>query len=150
MNKILNLDPVKFSFSVKTIRTLYDSCAINIRSLNSLGIVSESYESLLGPATLNLLSDGLKLEFNKRRNSKQQYNVTELIDFIRLEVESREASNLIINSKKKEPNYCRQNKNNYVRRESIPTASALTSIAKPYCFFCNSNNYDKGKCEKSN
>ena len=135
MNKLLNLDPVKSSSNVKALRTLYDSCEINIRSLNSLGIVSESYGSLLGPIILKLLPDDLNLEFNKRRNSKQQYNITELLDFIRLEVESREASNLIINSKKKEPNYCRQNKNNYVRRESIPTASALTSIAKPYRFF---------------
>ena len=150
MNKLLNLILIKCSFIVKALRTLYSSCEINIRSLNSLVIISELYGSLLGPIKLKLLPYDLNLEFNKRRNSKQQYNILELLDFIRLEVESRETSNLIINSKKKETNYCRQNKNNYIKRENIPTASALTSITKLYCFFCNSNTHDAEKCEKSN
>ena len=105
INKLLNLNPVKSSFNVKALRTLYDFCVINIRSLNSLGIESESYGSLLGiifkSIILKLLPNDLNLEFNKQRNSKQQYNTTELIDFIRLEVESRKASNLIMNLKKK-------------------------------------------------
>ena len=87
MNKLLNLDPVKSSANVKALRTVYESCKINIRSLNSLDIVSECYGSLLGPIILQLLADDLNLEFNERLNSKQQYNITELLDIFRLEVE---------------------------------------------------------------
>lgn len=151
MNKLLNLEPVKSSSNIKALRTLYDSCEINIRSLNSLGIVSDSYGSLLGPVILKLLPDDMNLEFNKKRSSKQQYNITELLDFIRLEVESREASNLIINSKKKETNYgVRQTKGNYLNGTNVPTASALTTVYKPYCFYCKSNTHDVRKCEKTN
>ncbi|XP_054713877.1 uncharacterized protein LOC129223335 [Uloborus diversus] len=149
MNNLLNLDPVKHSSNVKALRTLYDSCEINIRSLNSLGIVSESYGSLLGPIILKLLPDDMNLEFNRKRNSKKQYNVTELLDFIRLEVESLEASNVIINSKKRKSNSeFAQNKNNYSR--SVPTTSALTTMTNSYCYYCNENTHDVRKCEKTN
>ncbi|XP_054709043.1 uncharacterized protein LOC129218741 [Uloborus diversus] len=149
MNNLLNLDPVKYSSNVKALRTLYDSREINIRSLNSLGIVSESYGSLLGPIILKLLPDDMNLEFNRKRNSKKQYNVTELLDFIRLEVESLEASNVIINSKKRKSNSeFAQNKNNYSR--SVPTTSALTTMTNSYCYYCNENTHDVRKCEKTN
>ena len=63
MNKLLNLDPVKRLYNIKTLRTLYNSCKINnnIRSLNSLGIVLEFYGSLLGLVILKVLPDELNL-----------------------------------------------------------------------------------------
>lgn len=57
MSKLLNLTPVKKSSDVHALRQLYDECEIQIRSLESLGVVSESYGSLLCPILLKMIPD---------------------------------------------------------------------------------------------
>lgn len=115
-----------------------------------MGTVAKSYGTILNPVIWKLLPGDMNLEFNRMRNSKQ-YSVTELFHFIRLEDEIREGSNLIINSKKRNRSYgVRQNKNNYSTGVGVPNASSLTTVIKPYYFYCNQNTHNVEKCNKAN
>lgn len=64
MTKLLNLNPVKNASDVKALRYLYDNCEIQIRSLASMGVVSDTYGSLLCPILMKLIPEEMTLEFS--------------------------------------------------------------------------------------
>lgn len=43
MNKLLNLTPVKRAWNIAAICRLYDDIGIQVRSLRSMGVVSDTY-----------------------------------------------------------------------------------------------------------
>ncbi|KFM71285.1 Hypothetical protein in type-1 retrotransposable element R1DM, partial [Stegodyphus mimosarum] len=90
MNKLLNLNPVKNSSNIRALRELYDNCEIQISNLNSLGVASGSYGHLLCPILLKLIPPDIGLEFNRRRAKNSDWDINELITFIKEEIESRE------------------------------------------------------------
>ncbi|XP_035220941.1 uncharacterized protein LOC118193882 [Stegodyphus dumicola] len=53
-------------------------------------MVSETYGSLLCPILLKLIPSEITLEYSRNRNSDQTWNVNELMEFIRKEIESCE------------------------------------------------------------
>lgn len=57
MTKLLNLNPVKNASDIKALRYLYDNCEIQIRSLASMGVVSDTYGSLLCPILMKLIPE---------------------------------------------------------------------------------------------
>lgn len=146
ISKLLNLEPVKNSNNTFALRRLYDSIEIQIRNLNSLEVTSGTYGTLLTPILLRLIPNELNLEFNRMRKSKENFDVKELIDFLRQEVECRETANQIQNKmqiqnsaqhfKEKERshvNYPTESKvNSYWRRdnESSPKQKFLTEEYK--------------------
>ncbi|XP_055948609.1 uncharacterized protein LOC129981696 [Argiope bruennichi] len=95
MSKLLNLVPVTDSNNIYGLRKLYDTVEINLRSLESLKVTSEMYGHLLYPILIKLIPEDLVLEFNRKKvdNSvKFEFNVTELLNFLRIEIECRESS----------------------------------------------------------
>lgn len=101
MNKLLNLNPVKDTNNVLGLRRLYDTCEVQIRSLESLGVNSSMYGHLLYPILIKLIPDELALEFNRRRLDKENnsFDVIELLKFLKLEIECRESSIMFQNSR---------------------------------------------------
>lgn len=67
MSKLLNLTPVKKSSDLNALRQLYDECEIQIRSLESLGVVSETYGSLLCPILLQMIPEDIALDYSHQR-----------------------------------------------------------------------------------
>ncbi|GFY15810.1 integrase catalytic domain-containing protein [Trichonephila clavipes] len=97
MNRLLNLTPVRKSFDVIAIRNLYDQLEINIRGLESLEISPDSYSCLLFPIIMKAIPPDLALEYNKKHNETQS-QITDLIAYLRSEVESRERTELLVKS----------------------------------------------------
>ncbi|GFV91516.1 DUF1758 domain-containing protein [Trichonephila clavipes] len=93
MNRLLNLTPVRKSFDVIALRNLYDQLEINIRGLESLEISPDSYSCLLFPIIMKAIPPDLALEYNKKHNETQS-QITDLIAYLRSEVESRERTEL--------------------------------------------------------
>ncbi|XP_054713000.1 uncharacterized protein LOC129222513 [Uloborus diversus] len=148
MNKLLNLEPVRSSSNILGLRNLYDQLLINIRNLDSLNVASGSYGHLLNPIVLKLLPEDLTLEFHRKRASKENFEVTELIDFIKNEVECRETAKLIKgeeNIKTREianPQY-----NTYKSRNSrTKNISSFNTAVKIFCIFCNSDSHPTSQC----
>ncbi|KAM9793657.1 uncharacterized protein ACBT44_018015 isoform 1-T1 [Syngnathus typhle] len=90
MSKLLNLTPVKKSSDVAALRHLYDECEIQIRSLESLGVQSDTYGCLLCPVLLQLVPEDIALAYTRQPNSTNDWKVQELIKFLQNEVQSRE------------------------------------------------------------
>lgn len=153
MKKLLSVEPVKNVTNVKLLRKFYDHCEIQIRSLTALNVTSGSYGNLLCPIILQKLPEVLSLEYNRKRKSTSEFDITELIEFIRNEVECREASCVFSkdsNLKDSEFPYKikTQSNKNYTKGKNIPSASAFTTVIKPYCFYCRVNSHDVESCEK--
>ncbi|GBM72404.1 hypothetical protein AVEN_175578-1 [Araneus ventricosus] len=99
MNKLLSSEPVRNISNVKSLRKLFDECEIQIRSLESLSITSESCGNFLCPISLQRIPEELNFEFNQNRKEQSKFDITELIEFLRKEIYCREAPNLMNYSK---------------------------------------------------
>ncbi|GFX83801.1 integrase catalytic domain-containing protein [Trichonephila clavipes] len=95
MNRLLNLTPVRKSFDVIALRNLYDQLEINIRGLESLEISPDSYSCLLFPIIMKAIPPDLALEYNKKHNETQS-QITDLIAYLRSEVESGERTEFLV------------------------------------------------------
>ncbi|GFS78418.1 integrase catalytic domain-containing protein [Trichonephila clavipes] len=95
MNRLLNLTPVRKSFDVIALRNLYDQLEINIRGLESLEISPDSYSCLLFPIIMKAIPPDLALEYNKKHNETQS-QITDLIAYLRSEVESCERTEFLV------------------------------------------------------
>lgn len=159
MNKLLNLNAVKYSSNIRALRELFDNCEIQIRNLNSLGVTAGSYGHLLCPVLLKLIPSDIALEFNRKRVNHSDWDINELMKFIKHEVESREVTGLVANP----DNYNVKNerirnqfnkrdivKNDRIRNQignrDIPSTSALFSNFSLYCIYCNNNDHVTDKC----
>ncbi|GFU88217.1 integrase catalytic domain-containing protein [Trichonephila clavipes] len=95
MNRLLNLTPVRKLFDVIALRNLYDQLEINIRGLESLEISPDSYSCLLFPIIMKAIPPDLALEYNKKQNETES-QITDLIAYLRSEVESRERTEFLV------------------------------------------------------
>ena len=93
MNKLLDLPPVKRSCDAVGLRKLYDTCEVQMRGLESLGIQPDSYSCLLYPVLIKSIPPDLALDFNKKAAHQSETKITDLLDFLKAEVESRERTN---------------------------------------------------------
>lgn len=86
MTKLLNLNPVKKVSDVVALRQLYDDCEIQICSLESLGVVSETYGSLLCPVLLQLIPEQIALQYSRQRGASDEWRVSEVMEFLQNEI----------------------------------------------------------------
>ena len=86
------LDPCgkKKSSDIAALRHLYDECEIQIRSLESMGVHSDTYGCLLCPVLLQLLPEDIALLYTRKSDPNGEWKVLELIQFLQNEVQSRE------------------------------------------------------------
>ncbi|UYV77359.1 hypothetical protein LAZ67_15000683 [Cordylochernes scorpioides] len=80
MNNLLALKPLRVTKDVGVFRELYGRILVQIRSLESLGVVVESYGNLLCPLLLKLLPSDLKLELH--REFTGAFSLGDLIEFL--------------------------------------------------------------------
>ena len=144
MDSMLNLESVVNAADIKGIRQLYDEMEIHIRSLQSLGVSSESYGTLLVPVILNKIPEELRLLIS-RKFDKDKWEVSEILMAFKEELEARERCVLMKASSSSSPQ-----RNGMQSRGKAPfTASALNAgknnSTSPSCTFC-SQHHASSKC----
>ena len=100
------------------LRLVYVKISINIRGLESLGISSSQYGSLLIPVIMSKLPHEIRVQVAKN-TAREVWDMSELLEVIRQEVEAREISEgvkTIVNLEKVDP-----------KLQRTPTANALLS-----------------------
>ncbi|GFS65861.1 uncharacterized protein TNCV_390871 [Trichonephila clavipes] len=171
MSKLLNLYPVKDSNNVIGLRKLYDICKIQIRSLESLDVTSGMYGHLLQPILLKLLPEDLVLDFNRKQLGKKEestFDVMELLQFLKIEIECRESANLLSGSKGERKKFIphnskhmpivsgdnqnisrsRQNKNHIpLNSNSSRTFEYFTPVIEKKCIYCDSDKHGSELCD---
>lgn len=148
MNKLLLVDSVKTVHNVTALRKMYDAIETQVRSLESLGVATGTYSSLLSTIILQKLPEELNLLYNRQRTTKELFDIKDLIEFLRKEIECRETSLLLGNQRNSvTENVTRKPVNNYNYpkakypynpKRNVPTASALIStVENRNCIFCS-------------
>ena len=130
MEALLNLEAVTSQCSLKALRHLHDLVESQVRGLRALGIVAESYGSLLSPVILSKLPPEFRLIVNSEVK-EDRWQLDELMKVIDAEVRARERA---INSSEKSSG------SHPIRgpSRSLPTSTALLSSDSPLpkCSYC--------------
>lgn len=90
MSRLLNLNPVRKSYDIISLRKLYSECQTHIRGLENNGINTNTYGALLYPVLLKSIPRDLALEFARKTHSGNKNTITELLEFLKIEIECRE------------------------------------------------------------
>ncbi|GFV16452.1 uncharacterized protein TNCV_1525981 [Trichonephila clavipes] len=94
LSNLLKLTPVRNPTDIVGLRNLYDRAETQIRSLESLGVKGESYSNLLTSILLKQIPSVLVLEFN-RSQKDEGFDLSALLQFLHLEIRSREQASQI-------------------------------------------------------
>ncbi|GBN72916.1 hypothetical protein AVEN_88549-1 [Araneus ventricosus] len=154
MNKLLNLESVKSASNVKALRRLYDEIEIAVRNLEAQGVTKGSFGQLLIPVLLKSIPEEFVLEFNRKKKSKDEICVSDLLDFIKNEIECRESTYLLCQEKKVTlpPRFEHAKFDNKKFSRNVPTAASFNAVDSRTCIFCdkyhNSVSCDKSVSEK--
>ena len=135
MDVLLNVEPVTSSYNLRGLRQLYDTIESHVRGLQSLGVSSDSYGSLLSSVLLSKLPQELRLILSRELGS-DDWKLDRVMQLLETEVQAREraSSNTAITQAPKNP------------PRSPSTAIAATLVAgstdmKPACYFCGQSHY---------
>ncbi|XP_064464869.1 uncharacterized protein LOC135376198 [Ornithodoros turicata] len=151
---------------------LYDHTQAHIRGLRALGVANSAYAALLVDILLKALPSDITLEYYRRsarattatavqqdsasgdgqREVQHDTSYTEkelerVLDFLRIEVESREKSGMVSTNRDGPPRGGTLGKS--LRKEkNVPAAAVLQSLAKATskCIFCDSEDHSSGDC----
>ena len=89
MDILLNVEPVTLYYNLRGLRQLYDTVESNIPGLQSLGVSSDSYGSLLSSVLLNKLPQELKLIISRELESGD-CNLDRIMQLLETEVQARQ------------------------------------------------------------
>lgn len=159
MTKLLNLTPVKKSSDVTALRQLYDECEVQTRSLESLGVVSDTYGGMLCPILLQMMPDDMALEYSRQRGDNDEWKVADVLKFLQTEVQTRERTVQMMKSFNQRENQFtnKQSSKSYstsdmkVKKPNMTSAAALhvTEQKVHNCLFCDSAEHKSEKCQEN-
>ena len=141
MDEILKI-PSATGDRTAPLRFMYDKVSVHVRGLSSLGVSADQYGSLLIPIIMSKLPSEIRLQI-ARRSSNKVWDMEELLDTIKIEIEAREVSegSSITNLNAK------ANTGNSPQRTK-PTASTLVASEQKSknsfqirCAFCDGHHY---------
>ena len=115
MDEMLNI-PECVNDNASQLRLVYDKISLSIRGLESLGVSSNQYGSLLIPVIMSKLPHEIRVQV-ARNTALEVWDMSELLEVIRQEVEAREISEGVktnVNLEKVNP-----------KPQRTPTANAL-------------------------
>ena len=142
MNKLLHLSNVETAANVSKLRELYDQLEVNIRSLRTMGVQSETYGTLLIPIVMDKIPKEISLEINRKLDKKDSLDVDKVLTLIKAEVEARERC-LKTRVSTEPQDSQRRNDKQEIRRKSDfnSTCSTLYTGNRNivYCSFCSKN-----------
>jgi len=140
MESLLQL-PVCAGDRSSHLRLVYDKIKVNVRGLEALGVRADQYGSFLIPIIMAKLPSEVRLQIARVTN-KDVWEVEELLQVIKAEVEAREISDTIKVQDVRNPDTSRRN----VR----PTASTLMMreqcLTGRECVYCKGEHYS-ASCE---
>ena len=88
MDEILKI-PGCINDNVPRLRLVYDQISVNIRGLESLGVSSNQYGSLLIPVIMSKLAHEVRVQVHKN-TPREVWQMLELLEVMKQEVEARE------------------------------------------------------------
>ncbi|XP_064475618.1 uncharacterized protein LOC135389507 [Ornithodoros turicata] len=153
LSRLRHLPTVISSNDVSSMTKLYDYLQANIRDLTSLGTPVSSYATMMSGIVLRSFPSDVAVDFHRRRATRTDPNKQEtaeeelntIIEFLKVEVESRERSNPSGKTEGRSRPPILQGRNS-----KIPSANVLqTSAHQNACFFCGSLSHPSTHCDSA-
>ena len=117
MDELLKI-PGCTSDKASQLRFVYDKISVNVRGLESLGVSSSQYGSLLIPVIMSKLPQEVRIQV-ARNTAREVWQMSDILDVIRQEVEARKISEGVkVNADKPNPAY---------NQMKTPSAAALSA-----------------------
>ena len=114
-----------------SLRSTLDKIMVHVRGLGSLGIGSEQYGSLLIPVIMSKFPNEIRLRAARETN-KDVWEIEELLQIIKQEVEAREASGgTCVNPSRA----------TFLPNRTPTTGSFVTNSTGIRCVYCNGDHY---------
>ena len=149
MDEILKIQACT-SDKLSALRYVYDKISVHVRGLASLGISSEQYGSLLIPNIMSKIPSGVRLQI-ARKSTKVVWEIDELLQTIKIEIEAREASEATKATETSSHKF--QKSQGSIRGYNPPTANSLVAKTKDggnlkiQCVYLEGSHYS-ASCEK--
>ena len=89
MDALMALEPVTSNNNTRALRHLHDKIESNVRSLSAMGVVAESYGTLLSSVIVNKLPSGLRLMIG-RKICEGEWKLVSILKELAQEIEARE------------------------------------------------------------
>ena len=137
MDTLLNLEPARSMGNIKAVRKVVDSVETHVRGLKALGIDSKQYGTLLVPILMDKLPEEIRLIIS--RKYKDNFDLTELVEAAKLEIEARERCRIAHSdsSKEKQTEGYRKSKFQQSTGSALVSGEGQTRPSK--CLFCEGN-----------
>ena len=160
MERLSNLAPVSSGSNVKELRNLYDQIEANVRSLQTLGVDSGSYGSLLVSVLLTRIPEEIRLIVTREYTEGSDWNLDNLLKALEKELSARERCRMIsqedrlstvhtlnVNESQIRCVYC-NNKHKSVacRTISDPIERKKYLMQNRRCFLCLSDKHKASHC----
>ena len=124
--------------NISELRAIYDKIMVNVRGLESLGISSEKYGSLLIPVIMSRMPSEIALQV-ARKTSQDIWSIDEIMTIIRQEIEAREIGKGIS---------AIETKGNGRPLRTAPIGTTKTFVSRSEnpkkeieCYFCKKHHY---------
>ncbi|XP_064463407.1 uncharacterized protein LOC135374345 [Ornithodoros turicata] len=169
LHNLRHLPRVKSSEDVPALRKLYDRVQTNTRGVQSLGVFSTTYSSMMVDILLSVLPSDIVVEYHRKLStmesscrleddapsaasrgssgtasdaSQASTEMVKLLNFLRVEIESRERAGVLDSKWDNTPAPKRKHGGN------PPSALVLHSTGKVSsgCFFCGSKGHNADAC----
>lgn len=167
LNKITSLIPVRRSSDIAGLRTLYDTCDIQVKCLEALKVPKANYGYMFCHMVIKLLPQDIALEYSRKLENLDEYDVSILMDHLKKEVECRERAVILnrpvqaINEDHSERHtsrgktFQRVETNNssryssFVPRNRVPSTAVLNIAvsSQEICCYCNDNAHKPEDCK---
>ena len=145
MQSLLNLQSFQ-NDKISDLRVIYDTIMVHVRGLESLGVSSEKYGSLLVPVIISRMPEEIALEV-ARKTTENVWDIKDIMNIIRKEIEAREVSKKIIGQERKKS----EKETKQHQRQFMPQATTKSFVTKLEnsskgkkqirCYFCDKNHY---------
>ena len=153
MNKFKEIKPVQNITDINGLRELFDKLETNVRSLEAIGVQTETYEAILTPEILKKLPEELRILIT--RKLPDSWDLRSLLNIFREELQVREKCRFALENTEENHNTAAINTpltRSYARQSHATTAALYSDTAgnsrsfRITCAFCANEHYSRN-CE---
>ena len=138
IDALMNMQPVFHDWDAARLRKLYDLVECNHRGLQALAVDPVTYQSIVVPAIVKKLPEGIRLQLTRGKDFNT-WTVDELLDYLRVEVELRE-EHYSISGQKFEKKIMKNISGNQNDARPISASTLTTKTVKSlFCAYCKGN-----------
>ena len=152
VDSLISLPAITNMGDIQQIRNIYDKLESHVRSLDAIGMSSETYGSFLTPVIMTKLPQELRIAIS-RNLKNENWDLKAVLEGFRVELQIREKCHLVSSGNSSKGQTSGNPQSSYQKKKPVPnptTASALLTSTNspnqgPWCTYCKGQ-HPSAKC----